>query len=122
MPRRSNVFRLDPRQSIIPIDVLLEGPTGCQFVRMALDTGATYTMAPISTLRAIGYSPSQAEKRVEFIAAGSVEYKPLLRVRAIQTLGVRLAGIEVVCHDLPRPKSCAWVAGVECPQASERPS
>ena len=63
MPLRSRSFLLDPTQPIIPVDVLLEGPAGSQFVRMALDTGATYTMAPASTLRAIGYDLAHPVKR-----------------------------------------------------------
>ena len=101
MPPPSNVFPLDPNHPLIPIDVLLEGPKGRQFVRMALDTGATYTMAPVSTLLAIGYDPATSDRRVEFIAVGSVEYRPVIRLHAIEALGISLKGIEIVCHDLP---------------------
>lgn len=104
MPPPSNVFPLDPRKPIIPVDVLLEGPKGRQFVRMALDTGATYTIAPIApvaTLLAIGYDPAKPTQHIEFIAVGGVEYKPLVRVQAVQALGVRLPRLNVVCHDLP---------------------
>lgn len=100
MPQRSS-FPLDPKTPLIAVDVLLEGPTGRQFVRMALDTGATYTMAPAATLRAIGYDPAIAGKRIEFVAAGSVEYRPIVRIHAVQALGVHLHNIEIVCHDLP---------------------
>ena len=112
MPRRSKTFPLDPHQSIIPVDVLLEGPAGRQFVRMALDTGATYTMAPASTLRAIGYDLAHPVKRVEFIAAGSVEYRPLIRIHALQTLGRRLMNVEVVCHDLPAQSPVRGLLGL----------
>ena len=104
MRPRSKDFPLDPAKPIIPVDVLLEGPKGCQFVRMALDTGATYTMAPTSAMIAIGYDPDRLTERIEFIAAGGVEHKLLARVQAVQALGVRAARLEVVCHDLP-PKS-----------------
>jgi len=101
MPRPSNAFPLDPDKPLIPVDVLLEGPQGRQFVCMALDTGATYTIAPMASLLAIGYDPATSGKRIEFIAAGSVEYKPLVRVQGAQAFGIRLPGLEVVCHDLP---------------------
>ncbi|MBI4227699.1 MAG: retroviral-like aspartic protease family protein [Candidatus Omnitrophica bacterium] len=104
MPRRFSTPRsydLNPTSAIIPVDVLLEGPRGRQFVRMALDTGATYTMAPAATLQAIGYDPAAASKRVEFVAAGSIEYRPLLAVRAVGAFGVRIASLDVVAHDLP---------------------
>lgn len=90
LPSSPSSFPLDPAKPIIPVDVLLEGPNGRQFVRMALDTGATYTMAPIHTLRAIGYDPAASKARVEFIAAGSVEFKPIVTLRSVQALGIRI--------------------------------
>ena len=101
MRRRFNVFPLDPSEPIIPVDVLLEGPAGQQIVRMALDTGATYTMAPVSAIHAIGYDPVAATCRIEFVAAGSIEYKPLITLQALSALGFRVPEVQVVCHDLP---------------------
>ena len=104
MPSPSNVFPvfpLDPSKPVIPVDVLLEGPKGRQLIRMALDTGATYTLAPVGALLAIGYDPATSMDRVDFIAAGSVEYKPRLTVMAAQAFGIRVPRLAVVCHDLP---------------------
>ena len=104
MPPRSKpsrTFPLDPHKPIIPVDVLLEGPHGRQFVRMALDTGATYVIAPTSALRAIGYSPAASSRHVDFVAAGGVERRPIVAVKAVQGLGVRVARVDIVCHDLP---------------------
>ena len=97
----SNSFPLDPAKPILPVDVLVEGPHGRQLLRMALDTGATYTMVPVGMMRAIGYDPAASPARIEFIAAGSVEYKPLVVVRAVHAYGIRVPRLEVVCHDLP---------------------
>ena len=83
------------------MDVLLEGPAGKQLVRMALDTGATYTMAPVSAVQAIGCDPADATSRIEFVAAGSIEYRPLITILAAQAFGVRVPQLPVVCHDLP---------------------
>lgn len=97
----SKVFPLDPNKSLIPVEVLLEGPKGQLLVHMALDTGATYTIVPVGTLRAIGYDPTISPVRIEFIAAGSVERKPVVRVQAISAFGIRIPRLQVVCHDLP---------------------
>lgn len=83
------------------MDVLLEGPKGRQFVRMALDTGATYTIAPVHTLRAIGYDPAASSARIEFIAAGSVEFKSMVTVRIVQVFGIQIPHLQVIAHDLP---------------------
>jgi len=66
----SNVFPLDPTKPLIPVDVLLEGPRGRQLIRMALDTGATYTIASVGAIRAIGYDPAASPRRIDFVAAG----------------------------------------------------
>lgn len=104
MPSPFKSFPLDPVKSLIPVEVLLEGPTGRLLIHMALDTGATYTIVPAGTLRAIGYDPAACPHRIEFIAAGSVERRPLLTVRAASAFGVRIQRLQVVCHDLP-PRS-----------------
>ena len=101
MPPRSNVFPLDPANPLIPVDVLLEGPRGRQLIRMALDTGATYTLAPVGAIRAIGYDPATSPARVDFVAAGSIEYKPMVTVEAVQAYGIRIPNVNIVCHDLP---------------------
>lgn len=112
MPRRSSVFPLDPQKPLIPVDVLLEGPQGRQFVHMALDTGASYTLVPTSTLIAIGYDPTRAPTRIEFIGASRVERRPLLRIDALQALGVRLLNVEIVCHDLPTQSPVRGLLGL----------
>ncbi len=68
---------------------------------MALDTGATYTMAPVGALLAIGYDPASSTARVDFVAAGSVEYKLLVTVQAVHAFGICIPQITIVCHDLP---------------------
>jgi hypothetical protein len=100
-PPSEKLFPLDPSKPVIPVYVLLKGPRGQQFIRMALDTGATYTIAPVGAIRAIGYDPATSHDRIEFIAAGSLECKPMVTVDAAQALGVRIPRLRVVCHDLP---------------------
>ena len=104
MPSRSKGFALDPTKSIIPVEVLLEGPRGQLLLHMALDTGATYTIVPVGALQAIGYEPAASPARIEFFAAASVERRPVITVRAASAFGIRIARLPVVCHDLP-PRS-----------------
>lgn len=68
---------------------------------MVLDTGATYTIAPLSILRIIGYDPVRLSTHVEFIAAGGVERSPILTVQAVAAFGVTIPRLQVVCHNLP---------------------
>ena len=112
MPQRSETFPLDPSKPLIPVDVLLEGPKGQQLIRMALDSGATYTIAPQWILHAIGYHPFTTGQTIEFIAAGSVERKPLVTVDAVSAFGVRVAKLPVVCHDLPAQSPVKGLLGL----------
>lgn len=112
MPPRSKTFALDPTTSIIPVDVLLEGPDGQQLIRMAVDTGASYTVAPLWAMRAIGYHPSTAGHTIEFIAAGSIERKPLVTVQTVHAFGFRVAQVPVVCHDLPAQSPVKGLLGL----------
>ncbi|MBI3009549.1 MAG: retroviral-like aspartic protease family protein [Candidatus Omnitrophica bacterium] len=112
MPQPSSVFPLDPNKPLIPVDVLLVGTKGRLLVRMALDTGATYTMAPIAALRAIGYDPAISKRRIDFIAAGSIEYRPLIKVKTVHALGVQVAPLEIVCHDLPSQSPTRGLLGL----------
>lgn len=55
--------KFDPEQPIIVLDITLQGKAGAtRRVRMALDTGATYTMIPWEIAEALGYEPIKIEK------------------------------------------------------------
>lgn len=108
----SKAFPLDPTNPLIPVDVLLEGPRGQQLIRMALDTGATYTIAPVGALRAIGYDPAVSPHRIEFVAAGSVESRPVVTVQTVSAFGIRILHLQVVCHDLPTQSPVRGLLGL----------
>ena len=52
--------------------VKLIGPKTSKFLRMAVDTGATYTMVPLEKLLAIGYDPAVVKGRLEIATASAV--------------------------------------------------
>ena len=98
-------FRFNIKTPVIILSVLLEGSSKSkQKIRMALDTGATYTMIPWKTAELLGLEPELSKERIEIITASGVEKAPLVTVKSMITLGKRIEGVDVVVHDLP-PKS-----------------
>jgi clan AA aspartic protease (TIGR02281 family) len=69
---------------------------------MVLDTGASMTIIPWDVAEALGYDPSRSPQRSRFMTGSGMEAAPLLTVHAIEVLGVRVARVPVLCHDLPQ--------------------
>lgn len=98
-------FRFNTKAPVIILMVLLEGKGNSkQKIRMALDTGATYTMIPWETAEILGLEPELSKERIEIITASGVEKAPLVTLKYMVVLRKRIEGVEVVVHDLP-PKS-----------------
>jgi clan AA aspartic protease (TIGR02281 family) len=98
-------FRFNTKAPVIILTILLEGQgSSKQKIRVALDTGATYTMIPWQTAEILGLEPELSKKRIEIITASGVEKVPLVTLKSIVILGKRIERVEAVVHDLP-PKS-----------------
>ena len=103
-------INFDPQLPVIAVDITLESEGGIKRrIRVALDTGATYTMIPWEIAEALGYKPEMSKEKVTLITASGVETAPLIKIKKIKFLGEGLDNVPVVCHDLP-PKS--YVTGL----------
>jgi len=72
----------DPQSPVIAVD--LEGERGIKRrIRVALDTGATYTMIPWEIAEALGYKPEISKEKVTLITASGVETAPIIEVQKI---------------------------------------
>jgi len=102
---RLHSMSFNTKAPVIMLTILLEGKGNSkQKIRMALDTGATYTMVPWKTAEILGLEPELSKERIEIITASGVEKTPLVTLKSIVVLGKRIEGVEAVVHDLP-PKS-----------------
>jgi len=98
-------FRFNTKTPVIVLTVLLEGEDDFkQKIKMALDTGATYTMIPWKTAEILGLEPELSKERIEIITASGVEKVPLVTLKSMVVLKKRIEKVKVVVHDLP-PKS-----------------
>lgn len=93
----------DLRLNVIILRVRIEGRgKRYAYLRMVLDTGASMTVIPWNVTEALGYDPSRSPRRSRFMTGSGMEAAPLLDVHAIEALGVRVARVPVLCHDLPQ--------------------
>jgi clan AA aspartic protease (TIGR02281 family) len=103
-------INFDPQSPIIAVDITLEGEKGTKRrVKVALDTGATYTMIPWEIAEALGYKPEVLKERVTLITASGVETAPVIEIKRVTFLDESIDNVQVVCHDLP-PRS--YVTGL----------
>jgi len=80
-------INFDPQSPIIAVDITLEGKRGTKRrIKVALDTGATYTMIPWEIAEALGYKPEISKDKVTLITASGVETAPVIEVRKVKFL------------------------------------
>lgn len=89
------------KESVISCYVVCKGPVASRTIKMALDTGATYTMIPIEIACDIGYDPATTRKRIEISTANGLILAPLIDIAKISAFGFSLKNVSVICHDLP---------------------
>ena len=86
---------------LLSVYAVVAGPRTWRSLKMALDTGATYTMLPPDLLFDVGYDPTKAQRHLELSTANGLVVVPLLRIGTLRCLGLTLKDVEVVAHHLP---------------------
>ncbi len=94
-------YKFDPDAHIIVVEPELEGENVTEIIKMALDTGATYTMIPWKIARVLGLKPEISERRVDITTASGVESVPLINLKSITLFDKKVDNMDVVIHDLP---------------------
>ena len=75
-----------------------------KILKLALDTGATYTIVPFEAAFAIGCNPTDSKQKIEIVTASGIEYAPLITIPFVKAFGFEVKNLPVVCHNLP-PRS-----------------
>ena len=96
-----NPFTLPKDFQIIIVPVQITGPKRKRYLRMILDTGATYTMISPEILIEVGYDLSSPIRKVAITTASSVEYAPFFKITHMEALRQEVSNIEIASHSLP---------------------
>ena len=95
------MVKLDPRASLITVEVEVFKGTKSRIVRMAVDTGATYLMVPWYVLEALGYAPAKVRRTISITTASGTKTAPMVRLDKVKVLGKSVRKVPAICHDLP---------------------
>ena len=95
-------LKFDSNLPVIILDVTLEGKIAKRRIKIAIDTGATYTMIPWEIAEALGYRPDISKQRVTLITASGVERAPLIEIDSLRVFDKEIRNTKVICHDLPQ--------------------
>ena len=97
----NNIFNLDLSQGIIAVHCFISGPKNTKMIKMALDTGATYTIIPAEVAIACGYNILNPTKKIEISTANADIFVPIIVIKSIKCLEKEIQNLEVICHSLP---------------------
>jgi len=95
-------FPLNLEPGVIIVNALVSSGTKQLMLRLALDTGATYTQIPLKVALALGCELTT--EKIEIVTASGIEYVPIATLATVECLSYKVPNLKVVCHDLP-PKS-----------------
>ena len=101
-----------PREGILAVYAVINGPRTWRSLKLAIDTGATYTMLPPDVLIDIGYHPAAAARSLELSTANGLVVAPLLQLRSLKCLGRSVKGLDVVAHHLPSESPVEGLLGL----------
>jgi len=106
-------FPFDPGQALIIVRAEVVGPGASAVLRLALDTGATWTLINAAILVSIGYAPALVPERLQVTTGSGVEFVPRLNLRKISALGQHRADFPVLCHTLPPTAAVDGLLGLD---------
>lgn len=95
------------------LPVRLWAPEGDSIVRLALDTGATYSLISQDILTRLGYHPDLGGARVAITTASGVENVPQITIEKLEALGQQRHGFPVICHNLPASANLDGLLGLD---------
>ncbi len=98
-------FRFDITREIILCKVKLTNNKQSIISKLAVDTGASFTMISVETALSIDIDPSNAARHIEITTASGVIFAPVIKIPSFECFGIKIKNLEVICHNLP-PESC----------------
>jgi predicted aspartyl protease len=101
------------RSGLIIVDAQVDGPTAQGRIRLALDTGATFSLLNASALVIAGYDPAITTERFEITTASGVEYAAQIKLHRLAALGIEKIDFPVLTHTLPPSAGIDGLLGLD---------
>lgn len=94
-------FKLNSTQGIILCKAKLTNRRQSIFIKLAVDTGASFSMISIESALAIKIDPSKSTRRIEITTANGIILAPIIKIPSFNCFGVEVKNIDIICHNLP---------------------
>lgn len=91
----------------------VKGTIGALGFKLLVDTGSTYSILPVESLRILGYDISSSEENVRLITGSGYILAPKIKVKWIQSLGCKFDSFSVVAHTLPPEMYFKGILGMD---------
>ena len=92
---------------------MIKSRHGQYLLRLAVDTGSSFTIIPHEAALQIGLDPTQTSEKETMITANGLVYAPVIEIPLVGALGIELHGFKVLCHDLPTQSKVVGVLGLD---------
>lgn len=92
---------------------MLKTKLGHKILKMAVDTGANFTLIPAQIALELGLELIPANDREGIVTANGVIYAPAAEIPLFGALGIELHGFKVLCFDLHSQSRVDGVLGLD---------
>lgn len=106
-------LRFDPDAELIQVTGVLKSDTEFAVLRLALDTGANFSVLTPQVFENIGQNVPLALEIFTMATANGFVQTPLIEVDALSALGVSRPNFQVVVHALPDSLDLDGVLGLD---------
>lgn len=106
-------YAFDQRDGLVIVLVELQGPSGLRTTRLALDTGATFTVIRPNTLQALGYDREAVSGSQLIATANGPVTVPVVRVAALTALDHTRRELRILSHAVPSVSGIHGLLGLD---------
>lgn len=95
-------INFDKNIGVILLDVFIKNNIIAKKVRMALDTGATYSIITKEVAQSLELQPELSNEKIQIITASNAEEAPVLSLEKMRIGKSEVENIKVIVNDLPQ--------------------
>lgn len=111
--RRRNQSLLTTSPAILICTAIVKSKAGQKLLRLAVDTGSSFTVIPYEAAVKLNLDLTQAQEKETIVTANGLVYAPVIKVPLFGALGIELHDFKVLCHDLPVQSRVEGVLGLD---------
>lgn len=104
-------FSLSPE--LLVCNAIVRTKRGHKILKMAIDTGAHFTLIPARTAADLEMDPTPSGEKEMIVTANGLIYAPVVEVSLFGALGIELHGFKALCYDLPPQSRVDGVLGLD---------